>query len=212
MIEVVKCPCSLPYCSDYHLKGVGRFTQGSGFTLREAELIARVFNYFGHGGGANHEDVEDFNKKFGFLIGDRPRKLTPDKLKERVEFLYEEFSEFMSGCGFAMSVKDPDHPIFGSDGEVSFHQIDDQDIEEQADALIDIVYIAMGTAVMMGLPWQELWDDVHRANMSKVRGVTKRGHSTDCSKPEGWIGPKTVEILIKHGYDEAAKEVDDEAN
>ena len=37
------------------------------------------------------------------------------------------------------------------------------------DALIDLTYVAMGTAYMMGLPWQDLWDEVQRANMSKVR-------------------------------------------
>jgi hypothetical protein len=53
---------------------------------------------------------------------------------------------------------------------------------------------------MMGLPWKELWDDVQRANMTKVRGVGKRGHAVDCIKPEGWIPPRTKEILEDWGY------------
>lgn len=43
------------------------------------------------------------------------------------------------------------------------------DIASAADALVDIVYIALGTAQIMGLPWQELWDEVQRANMAKER-------------------------------------------
>ena len=64
---------------------------------------------------------------------------------------------------------------------------------------------ALGTANMMGLPWQALWEDVHRANMAKVPGITKRGHLVDCVKPGGWVGPKTLEILEHHNYN---KEVD----
>ena len=54
---------------------------------------------------------------------------------------------------------------------------------------------------MMGLPWQELWDDVQRANMAKERGTTKRGNVVDVMKPAGWQPPKTQEILVSHGYD-----------
>jgi predicted HAD superfamily Cof-like phosphohydrolase len=53
---------------------------------------------------------------------------------------------------------------------------------------------------MMGLPWDELWDDVHRANMAKERGVGKRGHAVDCVKPVGWTPPKTEKILQQAGY------------
>ena len=33
------------------------------------------------------------------------------------------------------------------------------------------------------------------ANMSKERGVTKRGHAFDVKKPEGWVGPDHTKIL-----------------
>ena len=72
-------------------------------------------------------------------------------------------------------------------------------IEEMADALIDIVYIALGTALQMGLPWNKLWDDVQRANMSKVHGNSLR-HMHDALKPPGWVGPKTLQILHAAGF------------
>lgn len=135
---------------------------------------------------SNYDDVYEFHEKFDHLRGTKPRFLTQRKLQERLEFLSEELVEFAEACGF--------NPQTGQlEGK--------QDIAEQADALVDLVYVAMGTAVMMGLPWQQLWDDVQRANMSKVRGVGKRGHEVDCVKPEGWVGPKTLEILTKYGLD-----------
>ena len=43
-ITITKCPCGHPSCSDYHLVGVGKFVQGSGFDRHEADLIARLLN------------------------------------------------------------------------------------------------------------------------------------------------------------------------
>ncbi len=127
---------------------------------------------------SHFNDVKDFNEKFGLIHHATmrpPVHLTKRKLRERFECMYEELAEFQEA-------------------------IDTQDLEAQADALIDLVYFAIGTAVMLNLPWQELWDDVHRANMAKERGVTKRGHKVDLVKPEGWVGPRTGDILRSHGY------------
>jgi hypothetical protein len=67
-------------------------------------------------------------------------------------------------------------------------------LPDAADALVDLVYVALGGAVGLGLPWQELWDDVHRANMEKVR---EEGDDFKYSirKPKGWRGPDTKRIL-----------------
>lgn len=67
-----------------------------------------------------------------------------------------------------------------------------QTIEDEADALLDLVYFAAGRLHEMGLDGQAHWDLVHRANMLKRRGeLSKRpgskGH--DAVKPEGWQAP-----------------------
>lgn len=143
-----------------------------------------------------HDDVKDFHTKFGLLVGDRPGHLTKRKLKERVECMLEELQEFAEACGLELQSHN------GSTSHIVVAEIHgDQDLSAQADALIDLVYFAKGTSVMLGLPWSELWDDVQRANMAKVRGVGKRGHAVDCVKPEGWIGPQTGVILREADYD-----------
>lgn len=121
-------------------------------------------------------DVRAFHHKFDILNnGKTPTMLTKRKLQERIECMQEELDEFKAA-------------------------VESQDFPEQADALIDLVYFAKGTAVMMGLPWEELWDDVQRANMAKVRGVGKRGHAVDMVKPEGWRKPDGALILKAHGF------------
>lgn len=125
------------------------------------------------------EDVRAFHDKFGFLNNHRyPTMVAKRKLRERAECIQEELDEFKAA-------------------------IETQDFAEQADALIDIVYFVKGTAVQMGLPWEDLWDDVQRANISKERGVTKRGHAFDVKKPEGWVPPNGKAILLEHGFDES---------
>lgn len=133
---------------------------------------------------SNYSDVRAFQTKFGQLVGDKPRHLTRRKLNDRIAQMQEELDEFITA-------------------------VDNDDIAEQADALVDLVYFALGTAAHMGLPWQALWVDVQRANMSKVPGVKpERGFLVDCVKPEGWEGPKTMAILLEHGYVAPSSEAD----
>lgn len=146
-----------------------------------------------------HQDVKDFHQKFGLIVNDRPVRLTKRKLIERIQFMQEELDEFAAAAGIGYSSE--------TLGLVPTNQ--EQSLAGQADALVDLVYVAYGTAVMLGLPWNELWDDVHRANMAKVRGTTHRGHAVDVTKPEGWQPPMTEQILDQAGYDPKAPEVDD---
>ena len=122
-------------------------------------------------------DVLEFQKKFDMieLKGDnKVIQLTEEQKETRITLLKEELQEFITAC------------------------IED-DMYEQADALVDLVYIALGTSNLMNLPFQELWDDVHKANMRKERGIKpSRNLKVDVIKPEGWVGPKTEEIIKKY--------------
>ena len=66
------------------------------------------------------------------------------------------------------------------------------------DALVDIVYIALGTAWLFNLPFEKAWNEVQKANMSKIRTKSKskkRGTSFDVVKPKGWIAPDIEQII-----------------
>jgi predicted HAD superfamily Cof-like phosphohydrolase len=114
------------------------------------------------------KDVDDFLTKFELERLDAPG--FHEMLDQRIEHLYEEMSEL----GVAKA---------------------ENDKAELVDALLDVVYIAIGTAILCGYDVQKHWDEIQRANMSKVRGMTKRGHGFDVCKPEGWIGPQHDNIL-----------------
>jgi len=122
-----------------------------------------------------YHDVRAFHIKFKQITGEGPRHLAFRKLEERIRFMQEELDEFKEAAGT-------------------------QDLALLADALVDLVYVAKGTAVMMGLPWEALWDDVQRANMEKVIGATHRGNLVDVCKPLGWTPPQTKQVLADAGY------------
>ena len=114
------------------------------------------------------KDIVEFHEKFGFGIPGAPT-LLPEELRIfRTCFLKEELDEFVVACNHG-------------------------NIHDAADALIDLVYVALGTLRLMGVPGNLCWDEVQRANMSKVRAThpsqSKRGSMFDVVKPEGWVPP-----------------------
>lgn len=71
-------------------------------------------------------------------------------------------------------------------------------LEDEADALIDLSYFALGRLVEMGIVPGLVFDEVHEANMRKRRGeLSKRPNSLgfDAVKPEGWTGPNLLPYL-----------------
>lgn len=132
---------------------------------------------------SNFEDVQAFHDKFGLgqLRPERPSWPTLELLQFRYQFMAEELDEFWK-AGL--------DPMKGVDLALA------------ADALVDLVYVALGTADMMGLPWQALWAEVQRANMSKVRAIriedSLRRSTFDVVKPPGWTPPDIQGILDAH--------------
>lgn len=136
---------------------------------------------------SNYRDVVAFHQKYG--LGDPehglplepgPREVPEELVEFRRKFLAEELEEFDEGR-------------------------EQGDQAKMADALVDLVYVAMGTALLMGYPWEELWADVQAANMRKVRAKrdgsdSARGSGWDVVKPPGWQPPATDKILVKYGF------------
>lgn len=118
--------------------------------------------------------VRQFHKKVLGLDDIKPTLELPVTLDQRVKFMEEEITELMEAYVA-------------------------NDIVGVADALADLVYVALGTAHMMGIPFDDVFKVVHAANMQKVRGMTKRGMVYDACKPEGWVGPEVqIENILKN--------------
>lgn len=72
-------------------------------------------------------------------------------------------------------------------------------IEDQVDALTDLIYFAVGTFTLMGVEPEPIFDIVHAANMGKVGpdGKVTRDAQGKIKKPEGWTEMYAPEGKIK---------------
>ncbi len=64
---------------------------------------------------------------------------------------------------------------------------------ETIDGLCDLLYVAYGTAVTLGVDLEPFFDEVHRSNMAKVGGPVRADGKR--LKPAGWLPPNLASIL-----------------
>ena len=115
-----------------------------------------------------YKDIVSFHKKFKLGYSGPPRKLDYPVAQARYRHQFEELQELSKA-------------------------IHTGKLEETLDALVDIVYVAIGTAYLSGFNFDEAWKRVHKANMQKVRCATKRS-PIDIVKPLGWKPPNLKDI------------------
>jgi predicted HAD superfamily Cof-like phosphohydrolase len=119
-------------------------------------------------------DVRAFHEDMKLPIAPRP-KLDFDVAAGRCAHLEEEVTELRAA-------------------------ISTDDLPAIADAVVDIVYLALGVAINLGIPFDAVWQEVQRANMKKTPGTEKHG----VSKPDGWKAPDVGGILARVGWKEEA--------
>mgnify|MGYP001465994390 FL=1 len=66
--------------------------------------------------------------------------------------------------------------------------------EDKLDAIVDLVYIAIGTSILHGYDFTKAWQKVHEANMKKVRDKDVTFKS-GISKPVGWKKPNLKDCV-----------------
>ena len=120
------------------------------------------------------KDIDNFHKKYGFEKNEKidiPNN--SELINFRTAFLMEELAEYTNA-------------------------ITKKDTAGALDALVDIVYIALGTAWLFNLPFEKAWNEVQKANMSKIRAkdkTGKRGTKFDVVKPKDWKAPNIEKII-----------------
>lgn len=118
------------------------------------------------------DDVRKFCQKFG-----RPHhpQVVPHFLSDKeqnywLQFIIEELSEYLTA-------------------------VKQDNLANAGDAICDLIYVIIHMGHNMGLPLEEMWDEVQRANMAKERSTgdndprSTRHSAMDVVKPEGWTPP-----------------------
>lgn len=101
------------------------------------------------------EQVKEFHEVFGHPILETPQIPNENRSQLRVDLLQEELDELKEA-------------------------IKNKDIVEVADALADLQYVLNGAVLEFGLgdKFEDLNDEVHRSNMSKVCKTEEEGFET----------------------------------
>ena len=120
------------------------------------------------------KDIDNFHKKYGFEKNEKiDIPINNELINFRTAFLMEELAEYTNA-------------------------ITKKDAAGALDALVDIVYIALGTAWLFNLPFEKAWNEVQKANMKKIRAkdtTGKRGTKFDVVKPKDWKAPDIKKII-----------------
>jgi predicted HAD superfamily Cof-like phosphohydrolase len=122
-------------------------------------------------------DITAFHEKYLQAYEGPPRHLPLDIVKFCMGFQREECKEFENAV---------------AEGNVA----------DQLDALVDMVYVALGTAYLGGWNFGEAWNRVHEKNMQKI---PPSDGELKVKKPEGWTPPDHSDLVptpIEAGSDE----------
>lgn len=91
----------------------------------------------------NQALVKEFHESFGAPVAETPTLIPLDRSKLRYKLMAEELDEYLVAT------------VNG-------------DIVEIADALGDLLYVVLGSAVEHGLDLEPILGEIHRSNMSKL--------------------------------------------
>lgn len=115
------------------------------------------------------ESVREFHQTYGQPVGDRPGFLDNERMSLRKKLIEEEYDEFLEA-------------------------VEDGDLVNAFKELADLIYVVNGVAVEMGGNLDDVFEEVHRSNMSKLGSDGKPIYRQDGKVLKG---PNYTEADIK---------------
>lgn len=159
-------------------------------------------------------DVRQFMAAFNQAMPETPQWPDQATMDLRVRLVAEEFCEWLRDSGLECKVvvqevvqdKDEDlteRKIFRFDNTncMDVTSCETRSLPKTTDAIIDQIYVLIGSLLAMGIDFWPLWAEVQRKNMEKVGGPIINGKVT---KPAGWTPPDIEGELRKQGWEEPA--------
>lgn len=126
------------------------------------------------------ESVREFHTKYGHYIANK-LSIPPDKVIElRYRLIEEEVNETLGALREIMN-----------NTRVPNERVGD-DLVDLADGIADSIVVLMGTVLAFGIPIEEVFEEVHRSNMSKSLEMNEYGKTI---KGPDYEPPKIKEIL-----------------
>ena len=118
---------------------------------------------------SNHKKLVEFHDTFDVPVGKVGYLISPERALLRVRLMNEELAELVEAMQLGQYVN------IGAE-------------------LIDLLYVVYGTGVEYGLPVDEIFAEIHRANMTKTSSTDAGGKVT---KGDNYVAPNVRAILDK---------------
>jgi predicted HAD superfamily Cof-like phosphohydrolase len=112
----------------------------------------------------SYELVQQFHRAFGIPIALTPAEISSERVQKRAAWLDEEVGEFRQA----------------------------KSLVDQVDAMIDVIYLALGGLVEMGVSPESIFHIVHNSNMNKLwaDGMPRHHEDGKVMKPSTWADPR----------------------
>lgn len=104
--------------------------------------------------------VRDFHEGVSAVVNPHPTYVDPATAHLRYALIYEELDELYAAQGFPSKVAKRDKD--------QYYFVNQPNLIQIADALGDLLYVVLGTAVSYGIDLEPIFQEVHRSNMSKL--------------------------------------------
>lgn len=123
-------------------------------------------------------------------------------MKTFLKKIYSDVAEFNKKIFWA----NPQEQMTALDGDIKLHAVTAlreeveefnkaEDLEGQVDAIIDLLYFALGRLYLMGVPIEACWDEIQRSNMSKERKIGVRGKAKESAFKGKTYSPPDLSFL-----------------
>ena len=118
------------------------------------------------------EDVCSFHNVCSLPVETTPKIPADERVALRQRLIQEEYDELIEA-------------------------LDEQDLAHIAKEAADVIVVVLGTMAEYGIPFDEVWDAVHKSNMAKVGedGKVTRREDGKVLKPDGWKPPDVEKII-----------------
>lgn len=126
-----------------------------------------------------YADVKQFMQAMGQECPKVPTVPDATTRQLRANLNFEEAIEFAQAIGFDVTK----FALYSEENP-------DIDLVAAADAIADLIYVALGAAIALGVDIRPVWDIVQRCNMAKLGGPVRADGKR--LKPEGWVGPEAA--------------------
>ncbi|MEP6770261.1 MAG: hypothetical protein ABI893_00580 [Polaromonas sp.] len=112
--------------------------------------------------------VAEFHLAYGHPLELIPTVPTIEQRLLRVNMLAEELTEFAEACGVRLTISSDDDGLYVWTTAPARDGDDSCNLVEAADALGDLRYIVDGGNLIFGFPGEQILQEIHRSNMSKL--------------------------------------------